>query len=65
MVLPAGTGTITVRFCLVCPVPLHDLHGVAMTEPRPPQRRQAERITNGPVFTVSFGSDKHTDIPLA
>ena len=44
---------MTVLLCLVCPVPRQPPQGVEMTEPFPPQRRQVERITNGPVFTVS------------
>lgn len=51
---PAGTGTITVFFCLVCPLPRQEWHGLEMTVPLPPQWRQVERITNGPVFTVSY-----------
>lgn len=50
---PAGTGTVTVRFCLVCPVPLHSVQRVVIT-PRPPHCRHVERMTNGPVFTVSY-----------
>lgn len=54
---PAGTGTITVFFCLVCPVPRQEWQGVEMTVPLPPQRRHVERITNGPVFTVSYSGE--------
>lgn len=55
---------MTVRFCLVCPDPLHDLQGLEMTDPRPPQRRQVERITKGPVLTVSYHNDKYTGMHL-
>ncbi len=54
---PAGTGTITLFLCLVWPVPRQELQGVDMTVPLPPQRRHVERITNGPVFTVSYRED--------
>lgn len=67
---PAGTGTITVFLCLVCPVPWQVWQGLEMTVPLPPQRRHVERITNGPVFIVSYREEnttveethtKHTD----
>lgn len=54
---PAGTGTTTVFFCLVWPRPRHDRQGWVMTVPLPPHWRQVERITNGPVFTVSCKGD--------
>lgn len=58
---PAGTGTITTFFCLVCPLPRQDWQGLEMTVPLPPQWRHVERITNGPVFTVSYrGGTIHT-----
>lgn len=44
---------MTERLCLLRPVPLHATQGEMITEPRPLHRRQVERITNGPVFTVS------------
>lgn len=51
---PAGTGTVTFLRCTVCPLPSHSKHGYLLYCPEPEQYLHVDRITNGPVDTVSI-----------
>ena len=51
---PAGTGTVTVFFCFVWPLPPHSTQGLVISLPVPPHLRQVDLITNGPVEICSW-----------